>query len=171
MWHHRGSSFTKFCTKTRYNSPFSSVVEHWSRKPGVVSSNLTGGNPTVLPMIQLEVKHYSMQSGNHVAPTRCWCSGIMQDSHSCDPGSIPGQRKVLTYRPALPSSKVFPTFPQRTRGSLAEWSKALVLGTSPKGRGFESLSCQNDNFASIKKVVLLQVRLELTTPACLKYCL
>ena len=23
-------------------------------------------------------------------------------------------------------------------GSLAEWSKALVLGTSPKGRGFES---------------------------------
>ena len=95
----------------------------------------------------------------------------MQDSHSCDPGSIPGQRKVLTYRPALPSSKVFPNFPQRTRGSLAEWSKALVLGTSPKGRGFESLSCQNDNFASIKKVVLLQVRLELTTPACLKYCL
>ena len=102
---------------------------------------------------------------------RRWCSGIMQDSHSCDPGSIPGQRKVLTYRPALPSSKVFPNFPQRTRGSLAEWSKALVLGTSPKGRGFESLSCQNDNFASIKKVVLLQVRLELTTPACLKYCL
>ena len=36
-------------------------------------------------------------------------------------------------------------------GSVAEWSKALVLGTSPKGRGFESLSCQNDNFASIKK--------------------
>ena len=28
-------------------------------------------------------------------------------------------------------------------GSLAEWSKALVLGTSPKGRGFESHSCQN----------------------------
>ena len=29
------------------------------------------------------------------------------------------------------------------KGSLAEWSKALVLGTSPKGRGFESHSCQN----------------------------
>ena len=28
-------------------------------------------------------------------------------------------------------------------GSLAEWSKALVLGTSPKGRGFESHHCQN----------------------------
>ena len=27
-------------------------------------------------------------------------------------------------------------------GSLAEWSKALVLGTSPKGRGFESHLCQ-----------------------------
>ena len=67
------------------------------------------------------------------------------------------------------------TFEERRKqfiqGSVAEWSKALVLGTSPKGRGFESLSCQNDNFASIKKVVLLQVRLELTTPACLKYCL
>ena len=26
---------------------------------------------------------------------RRWCSGIMQDSHSCDPGSIPGRRKFL----------------------------------------------------------------------------
>ena len=29
-----------------------------------------------------------------------------------------------------------------TRGSVAEWSKALVLGTSLKGRGFESHRCQ-----------------------------
>ena len=28
-----------------YLSLFSSVAEHWSRKPGVVSSNLTGGKP------------------------------------------------------------------------------------------------------------------------------
>ena len=28
---------------TMHSSLFSSVVEHWSRKPGVVSSNLTGG--------------------------------------------------------------------------------------------------------------------------------
>ena len=34
------------------------------------------------------------------------------------------------------------------RGSLAEWSKALVLGTSPKGRGFESHRCQS-NFVNI----------------------
>ena len=25
---------------------------------------------------------------------RLWCSGIMQDSHSCDPGSIPGGRSL-----------------------------------------------------------------------------
>ena len=34
-----------------------------------------------------------------------------------------------------------------TRGSVAEWSKALVLGTSPKGRGFESHRCQRLFFA------------------------
>ena len=28
---------------------------------------------------------------------RRWCSGIMQDSHSCDPGSIPGRRNYLFY--------------------------------------------------------------------------
>ena len=28
----------------KLRSPFSSVVEHWSRKPGVMSSNLIGGN-------------------------------------------------------------------------------------------------------------------------------
>ena len=29
-------------------------------------------------------------------------------------------------------------------GSVAEWSKALVLGTSLSRRGFESLRCQNN---------------------------
>ena len=28
------------------------------------------------------------------------------------------------------------------KGSVAEWSKALVLGTSLSGRGFESHRCQ-----------------------------
>lgn len=28
----------------------------------------------------------------------CWCSGIMQDSHSCDPGSIPGQCTLFVSR-------------------------------------------------------------------------
>ena len=31
-------------------------------------------------------------SGNSYINKRRWCSGIMQDSHSCDPGSIPGRR-------------------------------------------------------------------------------
>ena len=39
--------------------------------------------------------------------------------------------------------KLFFEISMQTAGSLAEWSKALVLGTSPKGRGFESHSCQN----------------------------
>ena len=45
-----------------YMSLFSSVVEHWSRKPGVVSSILTGGNgyfflyPIIFPGITLEQK-------------------------------------------------------------------------------------------------------------------
>ena len=28
---------------------------------------------------------------------RRWCSGIMQDSHSCDPGSIPGRRTFFFF--------------------------------------------------------------------------
>ena len=37
---------------------------------------------------------------------RRWCSGIMQDSHSCDPGSIPGRRNLffsLTVFHMIPS--------------------------------------------------------------------
>ncbi len=28
---------------------------------------------------------------------RRWCNGIMQDSHSCDPGSIPGRRIKIFF--------------------------------------------------------------------------
>ena len=45
---------------------------------------------------------------------RRWCSGIMQDSHSCDPGSIPGRRNFLIksttvtgLEPAIPRSEVW----------------------------------------------------------------
>ena len=34
---------------------------------------------------------------NVILEQRRWCSGIMQDSHSCDPGSIPGRRKLKFY--------------------------------------------------------------------------
>ena len=75
----------------------------------------------------------------------------MQDSHSCDPGSIPGRRMLLLPLAPFWICKVFLFSKGRTNGSLAEWSKALVLGTSPKGRGFESLSCQINNFTLIDK--------------------
>ena len=35
---------------------------------------------------------------------------------------------------------------------MAEWSKALVLGTSPKGRGFESRRCQYIVFNDLKAI-------------------
>lgn len=34
---------------------------------------------------------------------RRWCSGIMQDSHSCDPGSIPGRRRLFFLRCFFPT--------------------------------------------------------------------
>ena len=37
-----------------------------------------------------------------------------------------------------------------SEGSVAERSKALVLGTSPKGRGFESHRCQFLFFSPLK---------------------
>jgi hypothetical protein len=40
-------------------------------------------------------------------------------------------------------------------GSVAEWSKALVLGTSPQGRGFESHRCQDIFFSTRKTTRLL----------------
>ena len=39
-------------------------------------------------------------------------------------------------------------------GSMAEWSKALVLGTSLSGRGFESHCCQNDFLKFISRTQL-----------------
>lgn len=44
----------------------------------------------------------SSKSGHFGEPKEChyqchWCSGIMQDSHSCDPGSIPGRRMAFCF--------------------------------------------------------------------------
>ena len=44
------------------------------------------------------------------------------------------------------------------RGSVAEWSKALVLGTSQKWRGFESHHCHNNLFDSMLLTVLFMLR-------------
>ena len=46
-------------------------------------------------------------------------------------------------------------------GSVAEWSKALVLGTSLSGRGFESHRCQtffNDKDMNNKNKILMEMR-------------
>ena len=44
-------------------------------------------------------------------------------------------------------------------GSVAERSKALVLGTSPKGRGFESHRCQKFyGEAFYHKCYLIQIK-------------
>ncbi len=46
------------------------------------------------------------------------------------------------------------------RGSVAEWSKALVLGTSLSGRGFESHRCQSFFlvWVNIKNKILMEMR-------------
>lgn len=42
------------------------------------------------------------RTDQHFTQQRRWCSGIMQDSHSCDPGSIPGRRMfVFLFLPCL----------------------------------------------------------------------
>ena len=48
--------------------------------------------------------------------------------------------------------------PIASTGSLAEWSKALVLGTSPKGRGFESHSCQKLFFFEILPLLFFHLK-------------
>ena len=52
---------------------------------------------------------------------RRWCSGIMQDSHSCDPGSIPGRRTLLGLNPPLRSNFI----PSTPTGKQAAWPSGL----------------------------------------------
>ena len=48
------------------SSLFSSVVEHWSRKPGVVSSNLTGGKFVfMLKVITIDIVMYYQLENNY----------------------------------------------------------------------------------------------------------
>ena len=43
----------------------------------------------------------------------------------------------------MQTHQIISTGVMKMTGSVAEWSKALVLGTSPPGRGFESHRCQH----------------------------
>ena len=45
----------------------------------------------ILKML-LQLKEYISGIKHKPAAMRRWCNGIMQDTHSCDPGSIPGRR-------------------------------------------------------------------------------
>ena len=46
------------------------------------------------------------------------------------------------YSCVWPTTYLHSAWSMPTQGRMAEWSKALVLGTSPKGCGFESHCCQ-----------------------------
>ena len=91
------------------------MVEHQSRKLGVMSSNLIGGKNILHLFVVM-----------HLFEVPCCCHGF-------------GKTMADLVHKAIALT-----------GSLAEWSKALVLGTSPKGRGFESHSCQSMLFVSFR---------------------
>ena len=69
--------------------------------PGQCKRFLDWGPDICLECIGLQmqqIKNYM----DHINCLHCWCSGIMQDSHSCDPGSIPGQcNKFLVWGPDM----------------------------------------------------------------------
>ena len=44
---------------------------------------------------------------------------------------------IFDYKSFWPPEKGLCAERLRVKGSVAEWSKALALGASPKGRGFE----------------------------------
>ncbi len=58
----------------------------------------------------------------------------------------------------------------RMRGSVAEWSKALVLGTSQKWRGFESRRCQIPFFLLIFRKYLKMVNSSLFSLKVASFC-
>ena len=108
-------------------SLYSSVAEHWSCKPGVESSILSGGSELIIKLVkQISINFLTYLSTSRKKRSIVWAGrgggSYLKGWHN----NVSGQlwKQLLT------------------RGSLAEWSKALVLGTSLKGRGFESHHCQ-----------------------------
>ena len=72
---------------------------------------------------------------------RDWCSTTELKRHFHGDSTNPIRRLRVTLSKSEANISL-----SNSQGSVAEWSKALVLGTSPKGRGFESHRCQ-DTFA------------------------
>ena len=70
---------------------------------------------------------------------RDWCSTTELKRHLQDMSAVQERRREGRVECFANWDAINP---DEGRGSVAEWSKALVLGTSPKGRGFESHRCQ-----------------------------
>ena len=62
-----------------------------------------------------------------------WCSGIMQDSHSCDPGSIPGRCNYFCT--------VWRNQPVEHRGSNMRWWKVHRRWEKGREKGEEYIEC------------------------------
>ena len=69
---------------------------------------------------------------------RDWCSTTELKRHFHRDSTNPIRRLKVTLSKSTANISL-----GNSQGSVAEWSKALVLGTSPKGRGFESHRCQH----------------------------
>ena len=98
--------------KYPFFTPSLSPWSNWNTQiidcSGFIATNLTPAPPPI-PGVALRKPLESRQ--RHLdSPGECWlaeeglfyrarrwCSGIMQDSHSCDPGSIPGRRKFWNF--------------------------------------------------------------------------
>ena len=97
------TSHEKFCSPNVGLEPTTlrlrvSCSTDWASRACCVYSNSCCRCPTVDPELFWREK-LSLNSGIHhfsyFTIWRRWCSGIMQDSHSCDPGSIPGRRNLF----------------------------------------------------------------------------
>ena len=69
-------------------------LRRWTANP--MGSARVGSNPILVENLLFEKTNHCELGQKGIKDElatygHCWCSGIMQDSHSCDPGSIPGQ--------------------------------------------------------------------------------
>ena len=77
---------------------------------------------------------------------RDWCSTTELKRHLQDMSAVQERRREGRVECFANWDAINP---DEGRGSVAEWSKALVLGTSLSGRGFESHRCQENLFSFI----------------------
>ena len=78
-----------------------------------------------------------------VQTQRRWCSGIMQDSHSCDPGSIPGRRTVFFNPDAVIGGVV-------RSASTLYWLGVRGCEIAPRARHRVKATVGRENHCSVK---------------------